>query len=192
TVSVFVDGGGSAVVEFTPELVPALPPTQTPSPTRKPAPTRTLGPTSTPGPTRTTGPTATRTATPTRTPRPTATGTPAPTADLAWTAIEWRNTSVLNRRGGAESRIIVTVAGLVDHPVSIHAGPYTATTYTGTKPEYNAYACVFSALGPGWYTIEPHGLGITYDIYMDGDGYAEVEFALRPRSSPPPTPTPTP
>jgi len=190
TVSVFVDGGGSAVVEFNPELVPVTPPTRTPLPTRTPAPTRTAGPTNTPGPTRTSGPTATPTPTPTRTPRPTATGTPAPTPDLVWTAIEWRNTSVPGKRGGAESRIIVTIAGLVNHPISIHCGPYTATTYSGTKPEYNPYACVFSSLGPGLYTLEPHGLGITYDIYMDGDGYAEVEFALRPRSSLTPTPTP--
>ncbi len=186
TVSVFVDGGGSAMVEFNPELVPAMPPTRTPLPTRTPAPTRTAGPTSTTGPTAT----PTRSATYTRTPTPTRTGTPAPTTDLVWTAIEWRNTSVPGKRGGAESRIIVTIAGLVGHPVSIHCGPYTATTYSGTKPEYNPYACVFSALGPGLYTLEPHGLGITYDIYMDGDGYAEVEFALRPRSSLTPTPTP--
>jgi hypothetical protein len=99
---------------------------------------------------------------------------------------------VPGKRGGRESRIIVTVAGLVNHPVSIHSGPYTATAHTGTKPEYNPYACVFGALGPAMYTLEPHGLGITYDIYVDGDGYAEVEFALRPRSSLTPTPTPTP
>ena len=187
TMQVFVDGGGSAVVEFNPELVPVTPPTPSPRPSRTPAAqsaTRTLGPTSTLAPTRTPGPTATSTST------PTPPGTPTPTPDLVWTAIEWRNTSEPGKRGGAESRIIVTVSGLVDQPVSIHCGPWTATTYTGTKPEYNPYACEFAGLGPALYTLEPHGLGITCDIYMDGDGYAEVEFALRPRSSLTPTPTP--
>jgi hypothetical protein len=89
-----------------------------------------------------------------------------------------------------ESVIVVTVAGLVNHPVTVRCGSYEATVYTGTKPEYNPYACEFSALRPGTYTLEPHGLGVTYDIYMDGDGKAEVEFALRPRPTPTATPTP--
>ncbi len=114
-------------------------------------------------------------------PMPTATPTPR------WIAQVLRNTGgdVLGWRA---SVIAVQVVGLKNLPVELRSGTFSATAFTGSKPEYGEFACEFGGLSAGTYRVIPQGLGVGQTITVDGGGFALIEFAYRL----PPTPTPMP
>jgi len=114
-------------------------------------------------------------------PNPTATPTPR------WMAQVLRNagSDVLGWRA---SVIAVQVIGLKNLPVELRSGPFSATAFTGSKPEYGEFACEFGGLSAGTYEVIPQGLGVRQTLTVDGGGFALIEFAYRL----PPTPTPIP
>jgi hypothetical protein len=235
SVTVIVDEGGFALVEFVQHPLPHTPtpttiPTVTPTPTLLfPTPTRSESAVSKPSPTaawiplpglptslriytgspagrvplpdlphsvasraRFPTPSSSSLATPspaasavipTSVPMPSPTATPAP----RWMAQVLRNTSgdVLGWRA---SVIAIQVIGLKNLPVELRSGPFSATAFTGSKPEYGEFACEFGGLSAGTYEVVPQGLGVSQAITVDGGGFALIEFAYRL----PPTPTPIP
>ena len=112
---------------------------------------------------------------------------PTATPALRWMAQVLRNTSgdVLGWRA---SVIAVQVVGLKNLPVELRSGPFSATAFTGSKPEYGEFACEFGGLSAGTYEVIPQGLGVSQNITVDGGGFALIEFVYRL----PPTPTPIP
>jgi len=143
----FVDGAGTAEVEFSPSATYAtLALAQSPPVVGQGAqPKR---------------PTATVTAvatTPTSIvvvqPPPTATATPTvtrtPTPAFAWQG------RIVETQNGVVGTIAVRAAGLKDYPVIIRSGPWQSQPQlTGTKPELGEYATEFGALAQGEYIIE--------------------------------------
>jgi hypothetical protein len=139
-------------------------------------------PTPTPSSTLRTSPTALATiSTPVLMPPPTA--TPAP----RWMAQVLRNTGS-DMLGWRASVIAVQVVGLKSLPVELRSGSFSATAFTGSKPEYGEFACEFGGLSAGTYEVIPQGLGVRQTITVDGGGFTLIEFAYRL----PPTPTPIP
>jgi hypothetical protein len=144
----FVDGSSTAEVEFSPSATYAtLALAQSPPVVGQGArPRRT--------------PTATVEATATLvtvvippTPTATSTATPAPTA-TATLAFGWQG-RIVETQNGVVGTIGVRAAGLKDHPVIIHSGPWQSPPQlTGTKPELGDYATEFGALATGEYIIE--------------------------------------
>ena len=114
-------------------------------------------------------------------PNPTATPTPR------WMAQVLRNTGS-DVLGWRASVIAVQVIGLKNLPVELRSGPFSATAFTGSKPEYGEFACEFGGLSAGTYEVIPQGLGVRQTLTVDGGGFALIEFAYRL----PPTPTPIP
>jgi len=114
-------------------------------------------------------------------PNPTATPTPR------WMAQVLRNTGS-DVLGWRASVIAVQVIGLKNLPVELRSGPFGATAFTGSKPEYGEFACEFGGLSAGTYEVIPQGLGVRQTLTVDGGGFALIEFAYRL----PPTPTPIP
>jgi hypothetical protein len=96
----------------------------------------------------------------------------------------------------AGSVLRVSVEGQVGLPVKItsEAG-YTATGFTGTKPEYGPYVAEFASVQQATWYIEPQGLGTVFTLWLDGKSYTRVDFtpsACAPTATPhPPTPTAT-
>ncbi|MBI1879311.1 MAG: hypothetical protein HYR94_14025 [Chloroflexi bacterium] len=144
----FVDGSGTAEVEFSPSATYATlalaqsPPIvgQGAQPRRTPTATVEATPTLVAVVIR---PSATATAT--ATPKPTATPTPA----FAWQG------RIVETQNGVVGTIAVRAAGLKDHPVIIHSGPWQSQAQlTGSKPELGDYATEFGALATGEYLIE--------------------------------------
>jgi len=114
-------------------------------------------------------------------PNPTATPTPR------WMAQVLRNTGS-DVLGWRASVIAVQVIGLKNLPVELRSGPFSATAFTGSKPEYGEFACEFGGLSAGTYEVIPQGLGVRQTLTVDGGGFTLIEFAYRL----PPTPTPIP
>lgn len=84
----------------------------------------------------------------------------------------------------------VAVEGKVGLPVTVRSlGGFEAVGFTGTKPEYGPYVAEFAPLSKGTYFIEPQGLGLTYELWLDGKNYTRVDFRPVPCGA---TPTPTP
>ncbi len=82
----------------------------------------------------------------------------------------------------------VSVQGKAGLPVTIRSrGAFETVGYTGTKPEYGPFVVEFAPLSKGTYFIEPQGLGIVYEIWLDGKNYTRVDFAPEPCA---PTSTP--
>ena len=75
----------------------------------------------------------------------------------------------------------VAVQGKVGLPVTVHSqGGYETVNFTGTKPEYGPFVAEFAPLSKGTYMIEPQGLGIVFEIWLDGKGYSRVDFRSLP------------
>ena len=75
-------------------------------------------------------------------------------------------------------------------PVKVRSrGDFSTTGYTNTKPEYGPFVAEFAPLSQGIYYIEPQGLGIVFEVWLDGKNYTRVDFTQQPCA---PTPTPTP
>jgi cell division septation protein DedD len=83
----------------------------------------------------------------------------------------------------------VSVQGKAGLPVTIRSrGSFEAVGFTGTKPEYGPFIAEFAPMSRGTYFIEPQGLGIIYEVWLDGKNYTRVDFT--PLSCAP-TATPT-
>jgi|GEM_PF-367852 len=120
---------------------------------------------------------------------PTATPRPKPGG---WAARIVTNTNQAQPVPGPGSVLQVSVQGKVGLPVTISLGEYYQTTMpTGSKPEIDPYACEFAPLQAGVWTITPKGLGISFNIFLDGSGWAHVLF-YRTGAAPEPQPTPQP
>jgi hypothetical protein len=75
-------------------------------------------------------------------------------------------------------------------PVKVRSrGDFQTVGYTNTKPEYGPFVAEFAPLSKGIYYIEPQGLGIVFEVWLDGKNYTRVDFTQQPC---PPTPTATP
>ena len=143
----FVDGAGTAEVEFSPSATYATlalaqsPPVvgQGAQPKRPTVTVTAVATTPTPVVVVQPSPTATATPTVTRTPTP---------------AFAWQG-RIVETQNGVVGTIAVRAAGLKDHPVIIRSGPWQSQPQlTGTKPELGEYATEFGALAQGEYIIE--------------------------------------
>ena len=102
---------------------------------------------------------------------------PPPRAPTGWSGQVVKNTSGTEPANGVWSTIIVR-AGAIGLPVTIKSegNDFSAMCYTGTKPEYGAGACDFGGLWPGKYTVGIDGAGIAVEVFVDGQGVAEITF----------------
>lgn len=83
----------------------------------------------------------------------------------------------------------VSVQGKGGLPVLVRSrGDFQTIGFTGTKPEYGPWVAEFAPLSRGIYYVEPQGLGIVLEIWLDGQSYTRVDFTSLPCA---PTPTPT-
>jgi hypothetical protein len=114
---------------------------------------------------------------------------PAARAASCWAVGITDQWTDLDLRG---SVLRVSVEGKVGLPVTVRSsGGYETVNLTGTKPEYGPYVAEFAPLSKGTYFIEPQGLGIVYQVWLDGRNYTRVDF--RPQAcAPTSTPTPRP
>lgn len=164
----FVDGEGAAEVEFSPNATYAtLALAQSPpiigqgAQPRRPA---TATATATPVPVAVIRPTFTITPVPS----PTATSTPTP-------AFAWQG-RIVSTQDGVVGTIAVRAAGLKDHPVIIHSGPWQSQPQlTGTKPELGEYATEFGGLATGEYIIELVDLA-KFKVNLGPGQFMLVEF----------------
>ena len=89
----------------------------------------------------------------------------------------------------AGSVLRVSVQGKGGLPVTVRSlGGFQTVGYTGTKPEYGPFVAEFAPLSKGAYFIEPEGLGLVFEIWLDGKSYNRVDFTPLPCA---PTSTPT-
>ncbi|MFN8459212.1 MAG: hypothetical protein U0401_31940 [Anaerolineae bacterium] len=138
----FVDGASTAQVEFSPTATSTL--TASPPVVGQGALPRQPTPTITPTPT-------TEIILPTFTPTPIPTPTRTPTATPVYA---WQG-RIIQTQEGVVGTIAVRAAGLKDHPVVIHSGPWQSSPQlTGTKPELGDYSTEFGALATGEYIID--------------------------------------
>lgn len=138
----FVDGASTAQVEFSPTATSTV--TVSPPVVGQGALPRQPTPTITPTPT---AEIVLPTFTPTRIPTPTRTPTATPV--YAWQG------RIIQTQEGVVGTIAVRAAGLKDHPVVIHSGPWQSPPQlTGTKPELGDYSTEFGALATGEYIID--------------------------------------
>ncbi|MEJ2209875.1 MAG: PT domain-containing protein [Anaerolineae bacterium] len=84
----------------------------------------------------------------------------------------------------AGSVLRVSVEGKGGLPVRVRSrGGFETINYTGTKPEYGPFVAEFAPLNKGTYFVEPEGLGLVFEVWLDGRGYTRVDF--RPIACPP-------
>ena len=77
----------------------------------------------------------------------------------------------------AGSVLRVAVEGMGGLPVRVRSqGGFETLGATGTKPEYGPNVAEFAPLSRGTYFIEPQGLGIAFQIWLDGKSYVRVDF----------------
>jgi hypothetical protein len=73
---------------------------------------------------------------------------------------------------------------------------FETSNVTGTKPEYGPNVAEFAPLSLGTYFIEPQGLGVVFEIWLDGKNYTRVDFTPLPCAATatpkPPAATPVP
>ncbi|MFC2036370.1 hypothetical protein ACFLYD_00150 [Chloroflexota bacterium] len=90
----------------------------------------------------------------------------------------------------AGSVLRVYVQGKPWLPVEVRSpGDFKTVGYTNTKPEYGPFVAEFAPLSRGTYYIEPKGLGVVFEVWLDGRNYTRVDFTPQPCA---PTPTATP
>jgi hypothetical protein len=111
---------------------------------------------------------------------------PVARAASCWTAGIASQWTDLDLRG---SVLRVSVEGKVGLPVTVRSlGGFETVNFTGTKPEYGPYVAEYAPLSKGIYFIEPQGLGIVFQVWLDGRNYTQVDFRPQPCA---PTSTPT-
>lgn len=106
---------------------------------------------------------------------------PAASTPEGWSGRVTKNTGGTKPADGVWSVIIVNTPA-VGMPVSLRAegsDNVLATCNTGTKPELGPAACDFGGLWPGKYTVTLEGAGIAVQVFVDGQGVAEVLFEKR-------------
>ena len=97
---------------------------------------------------------------------------------------QWVDTELIG------SVLRVSVHGKVGLPVRVRStGAFETWGFTGTKPEYGPFVAEFAPLSRGIYYIEPLGLGIVFEVGLNGHSFNRVDFAPVPCA---PTLTPTP
>jgi hypothetical protein len=118
--------------------------------------------------------------------------TPTPVVHAPVSEWEARILSVQQDLSLAGSVLRVSVVGEIGLLVEISTPEgWSATGYTGTKPEYGDYMVEFAALQRGTYIIRPQGVDTEFSVSLDGRSYVYVEFRRREGYTPPPSPTPT-
>lgn len=91
---------------------------------------------------------------------------------------QWTNLELVG------SVLRISVEGKGGLPVRVRSpGGFEALNYTGTKPEYGPFVAEFAPLSQGTYFVEPEGLGLVFEVWLDGKGYTRVDF--RPKACPP-------
>lgn len=100
-----------------------------------------------------------------------------PRSPSGWSGQVTKNTSGSEPANGVWSTIIVRT-GVKGLPVTIRseANDFSAMCTTGTKPEYGKGACDFGGLWPGKYIVGIDSTGIEVKLFVDGQGYADVQF----------------
>jgi hypothetical protein len=84
----------------------------------------------------------------------------------------------------------VGVQGPGGRPVRVRSlGSFETVGYTGTKPEYGPGVVEFAPMTKGTYFVEPEGLGMSFEVFLDGKSYTRVDFFKLP-CTPIPSPTP--
>lgn len=92
-----------------------------------------------------------------------------------WILSSWKNPSKPHQRIGGWSNILVkTPASGLTVIAESEGGGYKASCLTGSK---GPGACDFAGLNAGLYFIHIDGTQLTLKTYMDGNAYAEFEFA---------------
>jgi hypothetical protein len=98
-----------------------------------------------------------------------------------WILANWDNPSKPGENLGGWSNILVrTPASGLWVTIESEGGGYSAKCFTGTK---GPGTCDFAGLNAGLYWIQIEGTGLTLKTYMDGNAYAEFEFARQPTDS---------
>jgi len=161
----FVDGQGTAEVEFapgTPEAAPGLPVVGWGAQPNRPA--EAAAP----------APAATEAGPPSPTTTPTPTLTPPPPPVFAWQGY------VVQTTEGVAGAIGVRVLGQKDQAVMLRSGSWQSQPQlTGTKPELGDYATEFGGLAQGEYTVELVGLG-ELRVRLGPNQFMLVEFRYEP------------
>lgn len=95
-------------------------------------------------------------------------------AAVCWTAAiteQWTDLSLVG------SVLRVSVEGIAGLPVVVRSeGDFHTVNWTGTKPEYGPYVAEYAPMTRGTYFIEPDGLGLAYEVSLDGRSYVRVDF----------------
>ncbi len=106
------------------------------------------------------------------------TATPTPERGV-WVGAVTSNTSGPKPASGVASIIIVKIPGVNNSPVAITTDGFSTTCITGAKPEYGPGACDVGGLWPGTYRVTAQAIGLSVDVWVDGQGSATVEFWVR-------------
>jgi hypothetical protein len=106
------------------------------------------------------------------------TATPTPQRGV-WVGAVTSNTSGPKPASGVWSVIVVKIPGVDNLPVAITTDGFATSCVTGTKPEFGPGACNVGGLWPGTYRVTPQGIGLSVDVWVDGQGSATVEFWVR-------------
>ncbi|NOZ05421.1 MAG: carboxypeptidase regulatory-like domain-containing protein [Chloroflexi bacterium] len=94
----------------------------------------------------------------------------------------WKATITENSNGpvATQDKASVVQVHVIDRPptdVRIYPSYWEGVTVrTGSKPEVGPFAAVADYLPAGTFTIEPVGLGVTTQVFLDGRGKAVVKF----------------
>lgn len=95
-----------------------------------------------------------------------------------WFLSSWKNPSKPHQNIGGWSNILIkTPASGLTIIAESEGGGYKASCLTGSK---GPGACDFAGLNAGLYFIHIDGTQLTLKTYMDGNAYAEFEFAKQP------------
>jgi len=95
-----------------------------------------------------------------------------------WIGLLRKNTSGPVAVGGMGSTIIVRVLRPLPVDVTLRLGDWHVTVRTGPKPPLGLNVCEFAPLRGGTYHVSAPDLGVETDVFVDGQGLADVE--LRP------------
>ena len=95
-------------------------------------------------------------------------------AAVCWQAAiteQWTDLSLVG------SVLRVSVEGIAGLPVVVRSeGDFSTLNWTGTKPEYGPFVAEFAPMTKGRYFVEPEGLGLVYEVSLDGRSYVRVDF----------------
>lgn len=96
---------------------------------------------------------------------------------MAWKATITENSSGTQATSEKHSVLQIHVIDTPPTDVRVYPGFWEGVTVrTGSKPELGQFAAEADWLPAGTYTVEPVGLGITGQVFLDGRGKAVVVF----------------